>query len=179
MERTVQLTKIVFKNGKKAILEETNYEFCEDIWRIIKSYLLYESDWYRLVIQPYRNRMLVSPEIGITNRALGYFWRTKISPNIHRIDYTKGDVETYRSLLRIFVRNRNNEQIRKLAVGFLVNQIYDAKDIADEIYRRFRYIEEWELEEVAKKTREDRLNYACETAVLEDEIFKTLKRLKN
>jgi len=36
---TIRQTPIVLKNGKTAMLEENNWEFCENLWREIKSYL--------------------------------------------------------------------------------------------------------------------------------------------
>ncbi len=41
---TIRETQLVLKSGKKgAILEEKLYEFCDDLWREIKSYLLLET----------------------------------------------------------------------------------------------------------------------------------------
>jgi hypothetical protein len=36
---TIRQTHLTLKNGKKSILEENCYEFCDDLWREIKSYL--------------------------------------------------------------------------------------------------------------------------------------------
>ncbi len=35
---TIRQTQLVFKNGNKAILEENEYEFCDDLWRVIKEF---------------------------------------------------------------------------------------------------------------------------------------------
>jgi hypothetical protein len=41
---TIRQTQLMLKNGKKGfILEENDWEFCDDLWREIKSYLLLET----------------------------------------------------------------------------------------------------------------------------------------
>jgi hypothetical protein len=48
---------IILKNGKKTILEEDGTEFCEDLWREIKSYLFIDTPLFWTVMDSATRRL--------------------------------------------------------------------------------------------------------------------------
>ena len=54
MNVSIKQTLTISKKGKRVIIEENEYEFCEDLWRYIKEFVFYDQKWFDGYIMPYR-----------------------------------------------------------------------------------------------------------------------------
>jgi uncharacterized protein YlzI (FlbEa/FlbD family) len=64
MTITIRETPIMLKNGKKAILQENEYEFCDDIWKLIKEFAgiySFNINWNKILMKnhPYRLQKII------------------------------------------------------------------------------------------------------------------------
>jgi hypothetical protein len=111
-------TVIILKNGKKIILEEDGTEFCEDLWREIKSYLFVDTPLFWTAMD-----MATRPLNELRNRTSWFTHSDKFlsarrrNPNKTIVDFAKQ--KHWKPYLKSWLRDNVFSQFKQLFASWL------------------------------------------------------------
>jgi hypothetical protein len=104
-------TLIILKNGKKIILEEDGTEFCEDLWREIKSYLFIDTPLFWTAMN-LATGSLTGLEFGCWSKHSGNFNDARDrNPNKTIVDFAKR--KHWKPYLKSWFRDEVFSQFKK------------------------------------------------------------------
>jgi hypothetical protein len=138
-------TVIILKNGKKTILEEDGTEFCEDLWREIKSYLFIDTPLFWAVMNNATQRLARLDFGGCWSKHCGNFNDARDrNPNKTIVDFAKQ--KHWKPYLKSWFRDEVFSQFKK--------EFADCLSIYREGGAKGRkYLEDWKERRVETRSR--------------------------
>jgi hypothetical protein len=134
---------IILKNGKKAILEEDGTEFCEDLWREIKSYLFLDTPLFWAVMNN-ATRRLARLDFGVWGiHSMNFYDARDRNPNKTFADFAKQ--KHWKPYLKSWLRSDVFSQFKQ--------EFADCLSIYREEGATIKDIKDWELRRVETRSR--------------------------
>ncbi len=110
-------TVITLKNGKKTILEEDGTEFCEDLWREIKSYLFVDTPLFWTAMYFVTGSLYPEQFGGWTKHCGNFNDARRRNPNKTIVDFAKR--KHWKPYLKSWFRDEVFSQFKLLFAGWL------------------------------------------------------------
>lgn len=155
------LTPLANKSGKKVFFEETTYEFCPELWNIIKSYFLYDKYIYSFIMYRRFDRLQcwfqkTNSDYSYASGKWSFTWGCEFG---HHCSTVKTIKKNNLTLFNMYNNPMYKEKCITIIKKFLINEKNLSSHHHAKYYRRSNYEDDYKFYCEFINTEENKIYY--------------------